>query len=325
MNNYRSSLIALTALLSLLLLFFMLRPIKQNDLRRDIERLQVFRIDPDGVRKFSVKTRSSEFTVEKINDKSNPGQWQFTKPKRVPVDRNLVEWFLKTLPQFRATRWVSNSPTDLNDPKRFGFDEPQMVISFETESLSKTFIVGSRSHVAQEFFARVEDGHDLYIVDNALFERLNHPFENFRGRALLDFDSKDIVSFTIHTARGTWTAVRESEHEPWRVAQPKATLTLDAKKVDVFLSGLSRLRAEDFVADDPKPEDLKRLGLQPAPIAVQLHTADGKEIGLRLSATRTLDGKQKIYATSTQAPSIVALSSYFVEKITRDPSEYIAP
>ena len=168
------------------------------------------------------------------------------------------------------------SAADAADPKQYGFDKPEVTVSIGAGSSRATLVVGKAGE-AGTFFARDESRPMVFTVESSLVDELKKPADTYRRKDLFEFRS--FTANRIEITRGKDTVAFEKTKGPEKDAQEKwrqvlpAAKDVDATTVDTFLTRLSNLRAESFLA----PDDKTKTGLDAPAAVVVVKFDEGKK------------------------------------------------
>ena len=144
---------------------------------------------------------------------------------------------------------------------------------------------------------RVDGWPRVNQVDGDLLKLVERPALAYRNRRVLDIAAADLSKIEIHREGEDFTF--EKKDGAWKLTAP-ATADLDAAKVSLLAGEFAKLEGGEFVADQPKQEELdKTYGLAKAKLTVKLFFKDAKKT-LMLGNKR--DAKQDYYARIDQGP-----------------------
>ena len=154
----------------------------------------------------------------------------------------------------------------------------------------------------------------VFTIESSLVDELKKPADTYRRKDLFEFRSFTANRIEITRGKDTLTFEKskgkeKDAQEKWRQVLPAAK-DVDASKIDTFLTRLSNLRAESFLAPDDKKT---KTGLD-APAAIVVVTFDeGKK------RERVLFGKvdSDVYASRAGEPGIAKVVTFDFDEAMR--------
>jgi hypothetical protein len=243
--------------------------------------------------------------------------WKITKPVEQTADEALLDELTRTFSEWRADRVVAYQPKDLTP---FGLVEPAAILFIEVlengKATQKKILVGSPVDPAKpdgERHVMVESSPVVGVMDSVTAKRLMAGPLAFRDRLLI---RRLAEPDKIVLERGERKATFVKSQGTWRMAEP---LAADAEHADLedFVNALFRLRADEFVAEKPTPEQNKEFGLDKPSAVWQFFTGDKENLKLILGKKDSTN--QRVYATLSGNDLVFLLTPAVTSKAT---SEY---
>lgn len=228
--------------------------------------------------------------------------WKLTRPVEAKADYGSVEALIGRV---QTAQMKAIAAKDAPDPKQYGFDKPEMTVTVGAGSSRATLIVGKAGE-AGTFFARDQARPMVFTVEASLVDELKKPADTYRRKDL--FEYRSFTATRIEVTRGKDTIAFEKTRgqgkdaqEKWRQALPAAK-DVDAAKIDTFLTRLSNLRAESFLA----PDDKTKTGLDAPAAIVVVRFEDGKK------QERVVFGKvgADVYASRAGEPGAAKVATF---------------
>jgi hypothetical protein len=151
-------------------------------------------------------------------------------------------------------------------------------------------------------YAREAGKPAVFVVGDSVLRDTTRPLADFRDKAVLAFDQKDVTALEIITRDDT-IAVEQADGR-WKLTRPRA-LPADGDTLRDFLEKLRAARVKEFVAEAPR--SLEPFGLD-RPVKVSIHTGRDKD-----RATKTLlfgrgdAGKKGVYAMRAGESAVVVI------------------
>jgi hypothetical protein len=226
--------------------------------------------------------------------------WQVLAPVKARGSRTAVDELLATVMTAKIDREIDPQPAA---PADFGLDKPAAELAL-TLADGKTLglQLGAKNPTGVWVYARERDKPAVFVLGESVLREALRPVADFRDRAILAFDVKDVTGFEIVLPDETLAV--EGGAEAWRITRPVA-LPADRQTVSEFLDKLVGQKVRDFVAEAPasrQPYGLER------PVQVTIHTGRDKDRTSRTLLLGRVDaGKKGVYAMRPDEPSVLLL------------------
>lgn len=235
--------------------------------------------------------------------------WKLAMPVDAKADYGTVEALVGRV---QTAQMKAIAAEAAPDPKQYGFDKPEVTVSIGAGSSRATLIVGKAGE-AGTFFARDEARPLVFTVESSLVDELKKPADTYRRKDLFEFRS--FTATRIDVTRGKDTVAFEKTKGPEKDAQEKwrqvlpAAKDVDATQVDTFLTRLSNLRAESFLA----PGDKTKTGLDAPAAIVVVKFDEGKK------QERVVFGKvdPDVFASRAGEPGTAKVPSFDFDEAMR--------
>ncbi len=205
-------------------------------------------------------TRGGE-TAELSREKG-AGPFTFVKPaayKGRKASDNAVRDILDSLNRITAKEIAAEKADAKELAGTYGLEpaaiKATVTVTKDGKATTHTFDLGKST--MKGVYARLGGNPAVYVVDASLAEGLK---KELRDTTVLDFDTDKVTNVTIQGWKGVLGRVETLSADKamgkWTVKSP-AGYTLDQEKLDSFLSRLSKLHAEKFIASGKnlKPEE----------------------------------------------------------------------
>lgn len=157
---------------------------------------------------------------------------------------------------------------DDNDLARYGLDKPLAVIKVAAEETkaagdkkTKTtqdyvFRIGKSDKEKGKVFVRVDGWPRINAVDEAILPLIQRPALAYRSRRILDSAARDLARIDIRRDKDSYSF--EQIKGTWKQIAPVAA-EVDSGKVSSLADDLANVEAVEYVADNPKADDLDKL------------------------------------------------------------------
>jgi hypothetical protein len=225
----------------------------------------VLKYDLDTVTGIARQMKDGDFELSKRDE-----QWRFAKPMDMPADDVTVGEVLEKTFRLRAKRIAAYPAKDL---KPFGLEQPAAVVKLKLTDatgapsehvikigeLAKGEPKSVSSRVEGERYALVDKGEAVVVLSADLAKHLTAPVLHFADRNLASVASPDRALVERGPRKLTFT----KSDTAWQMTAPVKAEAEDVALED-FLKGLTRLRADEIVAEkaDPKQHGLDRPAVQ---------------------------------------------------------------
>ncbi len=279
---------------------------KKEAAAKDKENLLIDVASAD-VRKIELKKAGGTIVLAK-DDK---GVWQITAPLSARADASEAEGLASSLAGLRLERVVEKEAKDL---KAYGIPQTEVSLWVKGKEAPLAVLVGMENPLDKSLFAKRADDPRVVLLGSSLKTSLDKTVFDLRDKAVFKFEPAEVQKVRVRAKDAAWEAARDAD--TWRLTAPVRSLAVKSK-IDTLLESLANLRATEFVAEEKKPEEVKKLGLEQPEYQVTLSlTAAGKEIVFSLHKDAA-----KSYALSTDSTKIVAFDGALLADLDRKPDE----
>jgi hypothetical protein len=256
---------------------------------------RVFTAEPADVTEVEIKRPDSVVKLKREGD-----GWQILEPVKARGDRGPIDETVTSVVTARMDREIESAPTALGD---FGLDKPAAEVTLRFKDGKQIgLVLGAKSPTGVWVYAREAGKPAVFVVGDSILRDTTRPLADFRDKAVLVFDQKDVTALEIMTRDDT-IAVEQADGR-WKLTRPRA-LPADGDMLRDFLEKLRAARVKEFVAEAPR--SLEPFGLD-RPVQVSIHTGRDKE-----RATKTVlfgrgdPGKKGVYAMRAGESAVVLI------------------
>jgi hypothetical protein len=261
-------------------------------------------------------------TIVLVKDKE---QWRFEKPTKDVAETKPVEEMLDKLSGLRANE---KEILDNADLKALGLEKPAATITLvvEDEKDKKqreiVFRIGVKEKEKDKSYLRVDGWPRVNPMDDAVLKLARRPLLAYRNRRVLDLAAADLGKIEIQ--RGDEAFTLEKSDAGWKLASP-VSADVEAAKVESLASELGKLEGIDFVADQPKDDDLDKVyGLAKSKLSAKLLHKDAKKPAATLVIGKQREGKAEFYARVDNGP-VFAVKKELRDNLDRASLSYRLP
>ena len=256
---------------------------------------RVFTAEPADVTEVEIRRPDSVVKLKREGD-----GWQILEPVKARGDRGPIDETVTSVVTTRMDREIESAPTALGD---FGLDKPAAEVTLRLKDGKQLgLVLGAKSPTGVWVYAREAGKPAVFVVGDSVLRDTTRPLVDFRDKAVLAFDQKDVTALEIITRDDT-IAVEQADGR-WKLTRPRA-LPADGDTLRDFLEKLRAARVKEFVAEAPR--SLEPFGLD-RPVQVSIHTGRDKD-----RATKTLlfgrgdAGKKGVYAMRAGESAVVVI------------------
>lgn len=178
--------------------------------------------------------------------------WAIKAPTAMRADFGAVEGLIGRLSSAQMKSIVSEAPTDL---AQYGLDKPSSRVSVVAGSGRSTLLFGAKS---PDGFFYAKDGSRplVFTVDTVITDDLNKGADEYRPKDLFEFKTFSGKRFEFTRAGMVSVFEKQKAKDPtsldtWTRLEPKADKPIEPARLEDFLSKISNLRAQSFVASLP--------------------------------------------------------------------------
>jgi len=256
---------------------------------------RVFTAEPADVTEVELKRPDSVVKLKREGD-----GWQILEPVKARGDRGPIDETVTSVVTARMDREIESAPAALGD---FGLDKPAAEVTLRLKDGKPLgLVLGAKSPTGVWVYAREVGKPAVFVVGDSVLRDTTRPLADFRDKAVLAFDQKDVTALEIITRDDT-IAVEQADGR-WTLTRPRA-LPADGDMLRDFLEKLRAARVKEFVAEAPR--SLEPFGLD-RPVQVLIHTGRDKD-----RATKTLlfgrgdPAKKGVYAMRAGESAVVVI------------------
>ena len=246
------------------------------------------------------------------------GKWKLTQPVRADAEDSTVRSLLAALAAGEIKRTLEKKP-GAADLKSFGLDPPAARVSITLRSglTLPTLMVGAKTPLGDSAYARRGSDPAVYLADGSLVPALQKQPNDLRDKTIVAFPEELATKIEIQTPPGPTLVLVKGEKEQWMIEAPsKKSARADA--VNEYLASLKRLRIKTF-ADD-QPADLKKYGLDRAPLKISVDGKDGKNLATIELGSKSADG---YYAKAEGSSAVYIIDEIFYPMLRKQPADFV--
>lgn len=191
------------------------------------------------------------------------GKWQLLQPVSAPAESFQADELVRQIVAIQSRGQLGTDKLTST-----GLDHPHFIVEM-TANGGKTYrlAVGDKSEIGDTLYVRLNDGDKLDIVPSSIYDQLDKPAKDYRGKKLIDVSQDQIRQLSI--TRGGKTIRLEKPQSDWEIVAPKK-MPADSTAVSDLLFAITGLNAVEFV---DKPGASQQYGLDRPLTTVWFSTA----------------------------------------------------
>jgi len=266
----------------------------------------------------AVERLSASWPGGRVELARQEGEWRIGAPVEGAADADALEDLLSNLSFLRASGFEDEPPPDAET----GLDRPAFAVELEIAPVEEgggeprrlAFAVGSEVVDAARLVRAAQPS--LYRIPAERLDDFPRAVIDYRFKQLAAFEVRDAerIELGFSSQEGETQVVTLTRHEDaWQSApEPMAP-----EKITRLVEELSRLEANDILAERVGPEELRELALDPANVTLLVYGKQEGEQEARLAEVRlgVLRGSQGIVAQSGENPALFQLEIELAEHI----------
>lgn len=243
------------------------------------------------IQKISLK-KGAETLAFKKDDK---GDWMVLEPMEVKADNYEVSQLAESFADLKIERVVEKENADL---KKYQIPSKEVSLWVKGQEQPVKVLIGMENPLDSTLFAQKEGDKRVVLLSSTLKTTLEKKLFDFRQKDIFKYETGDVTSIKLQAKDVKWEA--QKKNEEWFFQTPFKALAKDGK-ITTILDMLSNMRAKEFIAEDKKPDDLKKYGLDKPEYQVVLSLPiDNKELTFAFHKA-----DDKTYVTTTQSTKII--------------------
>lgn len=277
-----------------------------NDLRDK----QIVEFSDDAVTRITVKSEAPEVQLAKVG-----GVWKIEQPAAMDADETIVRSFLSTLRTMRATNFAD----DTVELQNYGLDIPHVRVTLTTGSDNKPIEVWIGSGTDnKENYVKTADRATIFLVSDWVARDLAKSANDFRDKTPLSFDKDAVNQITINRTDHEAFTLTRSDAKVWSLSA--GDVTVEAGKVDLFLSDLHDLKGYEIVGDSI--EDLARYGLAEPALSIKLENAKG-ELGTIHFGSYAANEKTEYVVMADGSKTVMRVREFNFNRINKRDADFL--
>ncbi|MBI4764597.1 MAG: DUF4340 domain-containing protein [Deltaproteobacteria bacterium] len=235
-------------------------------------------------------------------------EWEILQPLSARADSWAVGNLLQTLTSLKPERRLSEIKPG---GEEFGLNPPRVTISFSAQGKWFELLVGNKTAVGHDFYAKVSTVPDLLLVQEFIIQDLDRDLFSLRDKKVFSVTVDQLQSLEFKAGRKSFYL--EKIPEGWK-QKGRSEGKINKKEVDSFLNEVLQLKVKGFAGpgiNNPQ------WGLKSPIVQLRLNLRGQGDKGEILSLGKE-DPKNGLSAMSTIHKEVFFLDPAILKKFPRD-------
>ncbi|HMF78746.1 MAG TPA: DUF4340 domain-containing protein [Bryobacteraceae bacterium] len=236
-----------------------------------------------------VRKDGTTLTLERKN-----GKWVITAPTPFPADQDAVASLTSSVSPATADSVVDEKPADL---VQYGLSQPSVIVTIHGKNgKSDRITFGDDIPAGSLVYARVNADPKVYAVSASVRDSLTKKLSDLRDKRLLTFDSNQLTSIELGSAKLTVAFGKNNQNE-WAIVKPQP-YRADNFQVEELLRKLTDAKMDlSTTPEDAKKAEAAFAGGSPVAAAKVTDSAGTQSLTLRKN-------KEDYYAKSSAVAGV---------------------
>ncbi|GEM_PF-7133624 len=273
--------------------------------------------DRDEIAEVTIRWEGREDVVIAGSGTGDEREYKMLSPYPRPTDQDRARLLFTNAAELRVKRLITEEPEDIGE---FGLDEPtgEIIIS-GTDGSTHRIIVGGPSPLGggdhPDRYVQREDDEAVYLMGGTHLDFIAAPGDRWSDLTMLRLDEVDQIK--VDTGEDNWSMSRTDDLFEWQQSAP-LDAPANASVANNMISRFNRLRAVQYVHDEPGDEDLADCGLDEPQAQIDFRQKDGtvKEVLLgsfadeqEMTVYAKVRGQPYVYSLEADILTVQGLSS----------------
>ena len=243
--------------------------------------------------------------------------WRIAEPVAAEADASTVDGLVNGVADFKQ-----KSDLGETDPKQYGLEHPVISASVKTEDGKEQGLeIGETNPFDSSMYVRKAGEKTVRIAEGWTKAPFEKQLLDLRDKRVLHLDGTAEVR-RVQVAGTAPAYTLEKDGTAWKMAAPQKD-TADTATADRVATALKSLRATGIAAETADGAALKRYGLSPARITVQVTVAAGKDsyrrtLLLGQAAPQKGSVAVKTYARRDDATTVFEVDQQILKDLQKD-------
>lgn len=204
------------------------------------------RVDPEKATRVKIHRTDGDVELERTGS-----EWKLVKPIEYPASAELVTGMLKTLEDLKLEDVISSNPANRGT---YQVDSTGTAVEIWTGSeKALAIVVGKSSSDWTHTFVRYTDRDEVYRAGGVVSYNFNRRADDWRDKAILKFDEKDVQKVTLGypKEKGLAIALARADSVHWNVQEGSAApAPADSATAARLVTAVTRLMTANFATPE---------------------------------------------------------------------------
>jgi len=200
---------------------------------------RLWTIEPKDVETVTIRRRDDTVKVKRAGD-----SWEMLEPVKTRGNSGVINEVVTGLATARVDREIDANPSK---PADFGLEPPaaQVTLEVKGQAAPLTLTVGGKNPTGVWVYAREGSKPAVVAIGETVSRDVTRPVAEFRDRALLAFDRRNVTAVDLDLDRSKMTLEAEDGGK-WRIATP-GPYRGDADMITEMLDKLGSATVKEFL------------------------------------------------------------------------------
>src|SRR5439155_14333132 len=153
-------------------------------------------VNSTDLAKIEVRHGTDSFTLEQAK-----GSWHLVTPVEAPVDASKAGQLAGDLSRLEAVEYVTDSATSDQLEGLYGLAKPNLsaTVTFtDAQKPAQTLLLGKQQPGKPEYFAKLDAGHEVFVVKKEIHDALERESLAYRPLELWQIPTEQIKEVRVH-------------------------------------------------------------------------------------------------------------------------------
>lgn len=250
---------------------------------------------------------------EKIALAKSGEKWEIREPEKLEAEDGQVRELLRAITGIKALDFVADKA---EDTASYGLGEGVTEITLKPkDGEAEKIFVGKKFDRDRKVYLKRGAGDEVLAVSAEFLKQCSTDPLAYRKRQLLELNSRDVKKLSVAVANKPEVSCEKGEGDEWKILAPQGAKANKAA-IEAIVSGLSNLRAREFVARVPK--ELKAYGLDAPSIRASVEFVKGGADERATLLVGKKAGSDTYYAKLDEGDMVFTIPSYLDSNLRKD-------
>ncbi|MEQ1504964.1 MAG: DUF4340 domain-containing protein, partial [Myxococcota bacterium] len=274
----------------------------------------IFRFEKDDLVGFVIERPTDRIAIRQVD-----GVWRVDGQPWRP-NRSMIRRVAHQLHDLDARADVVDVPADPAALAQYGLGDGAIRVELSlADGRTLAFEVGDPNPTSVSWYLRLVPSGRVYVVKKAAMDLFRLDSAAFREDRIALFDADDATAIDA-TIDGAHLLVEQTGARTYRMRAP-VDQPASRDRVRAMLGRVASLRALDYPADHPRPEQLAAWSLAPPLHRIAIHLGSGDALELSLGATADAGGVGARYVYLAQDDAVYLVKDGLLEAFQLGPDE----